>query len=197
PGTHHAVRLKSHWNSINTSVGQSVLLPVSYVVTEESKTKHPSFKWEFNRTLILFYSGHNCSLTQEGVPITCFGNVFMSSRFNRTIFYRENASLLLLDLQLNDTGVYTISNRDSQDSILITVTVFESAAAIPDHKSFRHFTLMSSVTLILKVFITAFFICYMKINRIRAMEDSREYVYSRRKKNKLGNRRVKRGAPHL
>ncbi|KGL79467.1 Hepatocyte cell adhesion molecule, partial [Tinamus guttatus] len=96
---------------INGTVGQSVLLPFSYKFNSTSEFPLPIL-WTFNNSLNPFISCtvQSCSLSTEGTPRNCSANCFPSATYqDRVEFFPESASLLLRNLQLNDSGVYSVT----------------------------------------------------------------------------------------
>ncbi|KFV72221.1 hypothetical protein N308_01020, partial [Struthio camelus australis] len=98
-------------DSVNGTVGHSVLLPVSYKFTNSSCFPL-SFHWTFsNRSdALITCTVLNCSLSAEGAPKHCFAKHFPHAAYRgRVVLFPENASLLLQDLQLSDGGVYSVT----------------------------------------------------------------------------------------
>ncbi|KFQ65434.1 hypothetical protein N334_00796, partial [Pelecanus crispus] len=101
-----AVVIKVHQDSINATVGQSVLLPVSYRFS--SAPRFPVLiRWKFSnsRDPLITCTIQNCSLDAGGAPSSCSENCFPHPTYRgRAELFPENASLLLRDLRLNDSG---------------------------------------------------------------------------------------------
>nr|XP_047926693.1 uncharacterized protein LOC125183577 [Anser cygnoides] len=114
-------------DAVNGTVGQSVLLPVSY--TFNSSPCFPvSIKWTFGHPsqVVISCTVLNCSLGAGGAPKNCTAKCFPSaSRSRRVELFPENASLLLQDLKLSDSGVYNVSFVQQQQSRHITLTVLK------------------------------------------------------------------------
>ncbi|XP_025947107.1 uncharacterized protein LOC112978143 [Apteryx rowi] len=111
---------------VNGTVGQSVLLPVSYKFMNSSRFPLP-FEWTFhNRSEpIASCTVMNCSLSAEGAPKHCSANHFTRAAYQgRVVLFAENASLLLQDLQLSDSGVYNITFKQQLQTRQITLTVY-------------------------------------------------------------------------
>ncbi|XP_066861023.1 uncharacterized protein [Anser cygnoides] len=114
-------------DAVNGTVGQSVLLPVSY--TFNSSPRFPmSIKWTFGHPsqVIIIGTLLDCSLGAGGAPKNCTAKCFPNaSHSGRVELFPENASLLLRDLKLSDSGVYNVSFVQQQQSRHITLTVLE------------------------------------------------------------------------
>ncbi|KAJ1102504.1 hypothetical protein NDU88_007550 [Pleurodeles waltl] len=124
-GVSSALFISAPQGSILGAVNQSVLLPVSYRMNG-SLSEPLMITWKCNdsRNPIIVYKLNNVSLGEDGSPLKCDGSLFTHDTYlDRVIFYPENASLCLLRLQVNDSGVYTISFRDARQSRDITLSV--------------------------------------------------------------------------
>ncbi|XP_071899072.1 uncharacterized protein [Anas platyrhynchos] len=114
-------------DAVTGTVGQSVLLPVSYRCN--STPCFPlSIRWIFGHTsqVIIACTVHNCSLDDGGAPKNCSTTCFPHpAHWGRVVLFPENASLLLRDLWLSDSGVYTVSLQHQRQSRNITLTVLE------------------------------------------------------------------------
>ena len=106
-------------------MGQSVLLPVSYRVN--SSLLFPlSIVWkaENSSQVIIICMVRNCSLDAWGAPKKCSAISFPHITYwDRAEVFPENASLLLRDLQLSDSGVYSIAFTQQNLSRQITLAV--------------------------------------------------------------------------
>ncbi|CAM5165730.1 unnamed protein product [Natator depressus] len=126
-GFSHALLIDIPQDSVNGTVGHSVLLPVSYRLQEPFPFPLP-IQWHFSNfpNPLTVYTVTNCSVSAEGIPIHCSGNNFIHSEYQgRTVFFPENASLLLQKLQLSDSGVYRVTFKVPQQTRHITLTVSE------------------------------------------------------------------------
>lgn len=127
-GLSHALLIDIPLDSVNGTVGHSVLLPVSY--TLQGPFPSPlSIQWYFSNSsnLLTTYTVTNCSVSAEGIPTRCSGyNYTLPAYQGRTEFFPENASLLLQNLQLSDSGVYSVTFKVPQQTRHITLTVSES-----------------------------------------------------------------------
>ncbi|KFR08340.1 hypothetical protein Y956_14620, partial [Nipponia nippon] len=107
-GGNLAVLVEIHQASINGTVGHSVLLPISYRFS--GAPRFPlSIRWSFpnSQDTLITCTLHNCSLGAEGEPSNCSAACFTHPGYRgRAELFPENGSLLLRDLQLNDSGVY-------------------------------------------------------------------------------------------
>ncbi|KAH1165541.1 hypothetical protein KIL84_023100 [Mauremys mutica] len=73
------------------------------------------------------YTLTNCSVSAEGIPTHCSGYNYTHEAYQgRTEFFPGNASLLLQNLQLSDSGVYSVTFKVPQQTRNITLTVSES-----------------------------------------------------------------------
>ncbi|CAM2120216.1 unnamed protein product [Caretta caretta] len=126
-GSSHALLIDILQDSVNGTISHSVFLPVSYRLQEPFPFPL-SIQWHFSNSLnpLTTYTVTNCSVSAEGIPIHCSGNNFIHSEYQgRTVFFPENASLLLQNLQLSDSGVYSITFKVPQQTRHITLTVSE------------------------------------------------------------------------
>ncbi|XP_068553178.1 carcinoembryonic antigen-related cell adhesion molecule 5-like isoform X6 [Anas acuta] len=125
-------------DAVNGTMGQSVLLPVSYRCNSTSCFPL-SIKWTFDHPLQRAISCvvQKCSLDDGGAPKNCYKKCYpYPAYWGRVKLFPENASLLLLDLRLRDSGVYTVSFVQQKQSRHITLTVLEQPVT-PDHSSNR------------------------------------------------------------
>ncbi|OCT67105.1 hypothetical protein XELAEV_18038386mg [Xenopus laevis] len=100
--------LTVHEDSLNVTVGQSVLLPTSYSITSPI-TNWPSIEWVIRGHTIVYCSVSDGSLSAEGSPVRITGDTRISPKYQgRVDFFKLNASLLLKDLTEADTGKYTV-----------------------------------------------------------------------------------------
>ncbi|KFP55719.1 hypothetical protein N322_08630, partial [Cariama cristata] len=110
-GGNLAVLVEIHRDPINGTVGQSVLLPISYRF--DGAPLFPlSIKWTFNNSqdALISCAVQNCSLGAGGAPSCCSAKCFPHPTYrSRTKLFPENGSLLLRDGQLGDSGVYTVT----------------------------------------------------------------------------------------
>ncbi|XP_031755218.1 uncharacterized protein LOC116409807 [Xenopus tropicalis] len=170
--------LKAHKEIIKARVGQPVMIPVTYTLLEEAIPRFPSFKWERNGELLLFFSPQTCYTGLEGSANNCSGEPFLPPGFtNNLTFFPENASLFIPKAQLNDSGMYKLSSRESSDNVSIRLSVYGSEASGQDQDSNLNFTLMTSIILIMKVGFIAVLTYSM---RYRRSEVQSEYIQERR-----------------
>ncbi|XP_050820352.1 uncharacterized protein LOC127056491 [Gopherus flavomarginatus] len=124
----HALLIDIPQDSVNGTVGLSVLLSISYRL--QGPFSSPlSIQWNFSNTPnpLTMYTVINCSVSAEGIPTRCSGLNYTHEAYQgRTEFFPENASLLLRNLQLSDRGVYSVTFKAPQQTRHITLTVSES-----------------------------------------------------------------------
>ncbi|NXL87704.1 HECAM protein, partial [Alectura lathami] len=121
-------------DAVNGTVGQAVLLPVSYRVSSSSVFP-VLIRWTFGNSsyTIISCTVQNCSLDAEGAPKTCSANCFSKSAYSdRAELFPKNASLLLRHLQLSDRGVYAVTVQPPSESRHIALTVHEQHVS-PEH----------------------------------------------------------------
>ncbi|XP_072192182.1 hepatic and glial cell adhesion molecule-like [Excalfactoria chinensis] len=109
-------------DAVSGTVGQSVLLPVSYRVN--SSLSFPLANvWKFGNSsqVIIICVVQNCSLDAWGAPKKCSARSYPHIPYRGRIdVFPENASLLLRDLRLSDSGVYSIVFKEQNQSRRIT-----------------------------------------------------------------------------
>nr|XP_038040174.1 uncharacterized protein LOC119717847 isoform X2 [Anas platyrhynchos] len=114
-------------DAVTGTVGQSVLLPVSYRC--DSTSCFPlSIRWLFGHTsqVIIACSVRKCSLDDGGAPKNCSTECYpYPAHWGRVELFPKNASLLLRDLRLSDSGVYTVSLQHQIQIRHITLTVLQ------------------------------------------------------------------------
>ncbi|XP_031450230.1 uncharacterized protein LOC116229708 [Phasianus colchicus] len=124
-GQNLALLIEIPQDAVNGTVGQSVLLPVSYRVN--SSFPFPlSIQWKFGNSsqVLITCTVLNCSLDAEGAPEKCSAQYFPHIPYRHRIeVFPENASLLLRDLQLSDSGVYSIAFQQQMQSGQISLAV--------------------------------------------------------------------------
>ncbi|CAM9384123.1 unnamed protein product [Bubo scandiacus] len=133
-GRNLAVLVEIHQDSINSTVGQSVLLPISY---RFNSTPHfpMSIRWMFSNSpdVLIACTVLNCSLGARGAPSSCIANHFPHHTYQRRAeVFPENGSLLLQHLRLSDSGVYSVRFRLSYQTWHVTLTVHEQRFT-PEH----------------------------------------------------------------
>ncbi|XP_051899502.1 uncharacterized protein LOC127585841 [Pristis pectinata] len=102
--------LRVHQNRVNGSVGHSVLLPASYTISEPQG--YLRIKWTRAGKRIVEY---RCISEQNSNPKECSHIMSFSDHYeHRIVLYPGNASLLLKDLKINDSGIYELSISQSR-----------------------------------------------------------------------------------
>ncbi|XP_075018674.1 uncharacterized protein LOC142087858 isoform X2 [Calonectris borealis] len=126
-GGNLGVLVEIHQDSINGTVGQSVLLPVSYRF--DGAPGFPvSILWTFSNSpdTLITCTVLNCSLGAGGAPSGCSAKCFSHSTYRgRAELFPQNGSLLLRDLQLSDSGVYSVAFRLSSQAWHVALAVHE------------------------------------------------------------------------
>ncbi|XP_077326254.1 uncharacterized protein LOC143961018 isoform X2 [Lithobates pipiens] len=155
-----SIQLKGFYDLINTTAGSSVLLPTTYFIHREDWNGfNPSFKWQHNGGLILFFSGENCSLASEGFFQNCSGKPYgMGGRIRDISFFPENASIILHNVQKLDSGWYKLQSRYSNDTIRMTLSV--AGYETMDQGPYINFILMTVLIPAAKVIFTALFLYF-------------------------------------
>ncbi|XP_072892506.1 uncharacterized protein [Hemitrygon akajei] len=118
-----ALTPRVHQDRVNGTAGQSVLLPVSYTVPDPHGYLRITWTRGGNASVCVEYTcfpGQECHLNDGRSFIT------VSEPYkHRALLFPENASLLLRDLQINDSGIYELSISDStgteKGSLVLTV----------------------------------------------------------------------------
>ncbi|XP_072733297.1 uncharacterized protein [Ciconia boyciana] len=161
-GGNLGVLLNIHQDLVNGTVGQSVLLPLSYRFSR-APCFPVSIVWTFTNSTDTLISCTllNCSLGAGGDPSNCSAKCFPHPAYRRRAeLFPENGSLLLRDLQLSDSGVYSVSFRPWYQTQHLTLTVHEqrSTPAHPadtvkqDHISYYVSGICSAFLLLLLLF---------------------------------------------
>ncbi|KAK4810219.1 hypothetical protein QYF61_012388 [Mycteria americana] len=138
PGGNLGVLINIHQEVVNGIVGQSVLLPLSYRFSRAPRFP-VSIVWMFTNDMDVVVSCTllNCSLGAGGDPSNCSANRFPQPAYRgRAELFPENGSLLLRDLQLSDSGVYSVSFRPSYQTRRLVLTVHEQRST-PEHPGER------------------------------------------------------------
>ena len=120
------VLVEIHRDSVNCTVGHSVLLPISYRF--DAAPRFPvSITWRFHGSSDVLVTGTllNCSLGAGGAPSSCFAKCFSNAYRGRAHLFPENGSLLLQDLQLNNSRVYAVTFSPPPRTWTVTLTVHE------------------------------------------------------------------------
>ncbi|XP_021147338.2 uncharacterized protein LOC102085005 isoform X2 [Columba livia] len=128
------VLVEIHQDAVNGTVGQSVLLPVSYRFYG-APCFPVAISWSFINSLdkLATCTVQNCSLGAGGAPSSCSANCFPEpTNHSRAELFPENGSLLLRDLQLSDSGVYRVTFGPSPQTRNILLTLHEQLVT-PQH----------------------------------------------------------------
>ncbi|XP_067830158.1 cell surface A33 antigen-like isoform X2 [Heptranchias perlo] len=116
-----AVTLRVQQDCLNGTVAQSVLLPTSYTISDSHG--YLRIKWTRAGTRIVELK---CTSKSDSNLTGCSHRASVPDRYkHRAVLFPENASLLLKDLQLNDSGTYELSISHStgteKASLMLTV----------------------------------------------------------------------------
>ncbi|XP_069723584.1 uncharacterized protein [Phaenicophaeus curvirostris] len=109
-GRNLGVLIEIHQDSVNGTVGQPALLPVSYRF-DGAVLFAMSVSWTFSKSSneLATCTVKNCSLDAWGAPSTCSTEcILQATHRDRAALFPLNGSLLLGDLRLSDGGVYTV-----------------------------------------------------------------------------------------
>ncbi|XP_077140715.1 uncharacterized protein LOC143805357 [Ranitomeya variabilis] len=94
-------------DTVNRSLGQSVFLETSYSLPP--KISNYKIRWKTGNQAIIYYSAVNCTIGPHGSPIWTNGTLIIYPKYKpRTEFTGLNASLLLHNVQVSDSGIYTL-----------------------------------------------------------------------------------------
>ncbi|KAE8582565.1 hypothetical protein XENTR_v10020174 [Xenopus tropicalis] len=123
-GATAAHELIAYENATTGTIGQSVLLPLSYRLAHQFASY--TIQWETGECTILHHIVTNSTTDPQGCPTWENGNVTIFPKYKgRVRFFGLNGSLILWDLQLNDTGSYrvvlTSTGNITEKQIRVTV----------------------------------------------------------------------------
>ncbi|XP_069815338.1 carcinoembryonic antigen-related cell adhesion molecule 3-like [Dendropsophus ebraccatus] len=112
-------------------VGDSILLPVTYSIAQPPSTLQ--VVWSHEKSLVLF---SEMTMRVRGEPpkleISNEYHVLVGRYHNRAVFYPENASLLLRNVQRNDSGRYTVTFEELNQSRSMMLIIHDPEAASSD-----------------------------------------------------------------
>ncbi|XP_078075401.1 uncharacterized protein LOC144497834 [Mustelus asterias] len=153
-----ALTVRVNQDSLNGTVNQSVLLPASYTVSDTDG--YLRIKWlRKTGTRIVDY---RC-ISKRGNMHTgrCHYLSVPEDYKHRTVLFPENASLLLKDLQLNDSGIYELSISHSMGtrSVTLMLTVQPQAGHGMDTDKKRTPGVEAKVRY-LSLVVILFFVCF-------------------------------------
>ncbi|XP_075428779.1 uncharacterized protein LOC142467231 [Ascaphus truei] len=113
-----------HQESINVTAGQSILLATSYTITHPN-SHWLTIEWTISNRSIVYHSSHKGFTNAQHFPTRSSGKTSISSTHQgRVQFYPENASLLLTNFQLNDSGIYVVTLQDNKYIIKKNISVW-------------------------------------------------------------------------
>ncbi|KAE8582553.1 hypothetical protein XENTR_v10020166 [Xenopus tropicalis] len=124
-GATAAHELITYENATSGTIGQSVLLPISYRLARQFASY--TIQWETGNWTILYYRVTNSTTDPQGCPTWENGKATIFHKYKgRVQFFGLNGSLILWDLQLNDTGSYrvvlTSTGNITEKQIRVTIT---------------------------------------------------------------------------
>ncbi|XP_073489026.1 HEPACAM family member 2-like [Aquarana catesbeiana] len=107
---------------VRAKVGESVLLPVTYVLP------HPPVNlrviWSFEMSMVVFSELSPCRGNMTPSMKLCQDYSFVVEKYrHRAMFFPENASLLLRVLRPEDSGLYTIAFQELNETRTIMLSV--------------------------------------------------------------------------
>ncbi|XP_078073544.1 uncharacterized protein LOC144496850 [Mustelus asterias] len=105
-----SVTVTVHQREVNGTVNQSVLLPVSYSTPLHNSSLRLEWSLFPGNTALLTLIRSNCSPDPDRSGYKCSVHLVTSPSYqDRVHLYPDNGSLLLRNVQTNDSGVYVIS----------------------------------------------------------------------------------------
>ncbi|XP_044151051.1 uncharacterized protein LOC122939122 isoform X2 [Bufo gargarizans] len=114
-------------------VGDSVLLPVTYSLAQPPTTLQVT--WNHDNSIVLFSEMTTCGTeTSQTLRICNEYHISVGRYRHRVVFYPENASLLLRGVQRNDSGRYTVTFQELNQSrsMMLVVDDPEATSSDPD-----------------------------------------------------------------
>ncbi|XP_077124047.1 HEPACAM family member 2-like isoform X1 [Ranitomeya variabilis] len=136
-GLSRALNITVPMEPVEGVVGDSVLLPVTYSVPQPPAMLQ--ITWSHENSIVLF---SEMTLSGSGEPpALAIRNEYhiVVGRFQRrVVFYPENASLLLRNIQLNDSGLYTVTFQELNQSRSMVLVVHGPQSACRDPDSTKH-----------------------------------------------------------
>ncbi|CAH2316595.1 carcinoembryonic antigen-related cell adhesion molecule 3-like isoform X2 [Pelobates cultripes] len=123
-------------DSVNATVGHSILLQTSYKISQ-NMYNWPSLQWTFGNRVIVYYSLQNGSIDPEGTPVLTRGKIQIFPLYeHRVTLYPDNGSLLLMNLHLQDSGCYNIYLLSFESIINKTICLhLDNPSLLSDNKS--------------------------------------------------------------
>ncbi|KAM3929257.1 HEPACAM family member 2-like [Leptodactylus fuscus] len=132
-GFSRAVNISVPAEPVQAVVGDSVLLPVSYSISQPPTTLQVI--WNHENSIVLFSEMTMCgSEDPPTLRISDEYHIVVGRYQHRVVFFPENASLLLRDVRWDDSGRYTVTFQELNQSrsMMLVIHDPETTSGDPD-----------------------------------------------------------------